>query len=400
MDRKLIKGGNLYAGQRYLSDQPAAVFVVDERIEALGQEALNAAESDDVQVFDCPDQTLMPGLIDCHTHLSLDPDLPDYLLRMQDPIPELTLRAVQTMKRDLLSGVTTARCLGDKDFLDIHCKKAQAEGLLPGPGLLVAGRGIRAPHGHGFVGSAFSGPENVRQAVRENISAGADLIKVYLTGTVRGPRGMPCTFSEDEVRVLVDEAHRAGLPVATHCIGGPGFDLALECGIDVIEHGYFLSQSQIEALDASSTWLVLTPSIFFSDQRLETLHGNLKQIHLQQREQVARVMQQVVKSSVRWVVGTDGMHAGLAAEIEHLVGFGAEADRAIAGITTKAADLMALSTEIGSLAKGKRADLIGVQGDPIQDVSALARVRTVIQGGKVIRRTESDKGALADSGNS
>jgi imidazolonepropionase-like amidohydrolase len=131
--------------------------------------------------------------------------------------------------------------MGDKGFLDIECKKAAAAGTIAGPRLLVATRGIRAPNGHGYVGYPFSGVETIRQAVRENLSAGADLIKIYTTGTVKSPKGLPHYFSLEEVQTLVDEAHRAGVPVATHCIGGPGLTMALKAGVDVIEHGYFAS---------------------------------------------------------------------------------------------------------------------------------------------------------------
>ena len=380
----LIKGRALFDGHKYLADQAAAVLVQGTRIKALGNQAMADAGTD-IQVLDCAEQTLLPGLIDCHNHLSLDPLLPGYLLRMQDALPELTLRAVRTMQCDLLSGVTTSRCLGDREFLDIHCQRAQAAGRLAGPRLVVATRGIRAPHGHGFVGYPFCGPEDIRTAVRENLLAGADLIKIYLTGSLRSTFGLPCTFSEQEVRILVEEAHRAGRSVATHCIGGPGLELALRCGIDVIEHGYFMTPEQIKALADSPAWLVLTPSIFFNDARLETLHGRLKEVHLEQRCEVARVMEQVVASKVRWAIGTDAMHGELVGELEHLVGFGASAAQAIAGVTLRAAEMMGMENEIGSLAPGKMADVIGVNGNPLENVSVLKKVSTVVQAGKVIK---------------
>ena len=162
-----------------------------ERLQREPDFAIVGGAADADEVIECRGQTLLPGLIDCHNHLSLDPALDNYLLRMNDSIPELTIRAVQTMAVDLASGVTTSRCLGDKGFLDIACKKAVAAGKLAGPRLLVATRGVRTLHGHGFVGYPFSGIESIRQAVRENLSAGADLIKIYITGTLRGSKGIP-----------------------------------------------------------------------------------------------------------------------------------------------------------------------------------------------------------------
>jgi len=254
MQATLIRGAKLIDGTGGQAVEPAVLLTARGVIEAVGDEAAaRAAEAS--EVWDFGDQTLLPGLIDCHNHLSLDPTLDNYLHRMNDPLPELTIRAVNSMKVDLMAGVTTSRCLGDKGFLDIACRKASAAGTLLGPRLLVATRGIRAPHGHGFVGYPFGGVEQIRIAVRENLQAGADLIKVYITGTLRGPRKILHFYSREEIQAVVDEAHRIGVPVATHCIGGPGLRLALETGIDVIEHGYFMTDEEIELLGKYDRWL-------------------------------------------------------------------------------------------------------------------------------------------------
>ncbi len=363
---------------------PGAVLIQGGRIVATGLEATQRALEAD-ELLDCAGQTLLPGLIDCHNHLSLDPSLENYLLRMNDSIPELTIRAINTMTVDLNAGVTTSRCMGDKGFLDIACKKAAAAGEIAGPRLLVATRGIRAPHGHGYVGYPFSGVETIRQAVRENLSAGADLVKVYTTGTLKSPKGLPHYFSREEVQTVVDEAHRAGVPVATHCIGGPGLTMALSAGIDVIEHGYFASDAQIEEIGKLGRWLVMTPSIFYTDARIKTLPPNLIQPHLQQREEMGQRMSAAIKSGIKFAVGTDGMHGGLAQEIKYLTDFGASAGTAIRAATIQAAILCGMENEIGSLDAGKAADIIGVDGNPYDDISALFRVSTVIQAGKFIR---------------
>ena len=360
------------------------ILIQGERIIATGLEATQRAFEAD-ELIDCAGQTLLPGLIDCHNHLSLDPSLENYLLRMNDSIPELTIRAINTMAVDLNAGVTTSRCMGDKGFLDIACKKAAAAGIIAGPRLLVATRGIRAPHGHGYVGYPFSGVETIRQAVRENLSAGADLVKIYTTGTVKSPKGLPHYFSREEVQTLVDEAHRAGVPVATHCIGGPGLTMALKAGIDVIEHGYFASDEEIEEIGKLGRWLVMTPSIFYTDARIKTLPPNLIQPHLQQREEVGNRMSAAIKYGIKIAVGTDGMHGGLAQEIKYLTDFGASAAVAVRAATIQAAILCGMENEIGTLEAGKTADIIGVDGDPYEDIGALFRVETVIQAGKIIR---------------
>jgi len=374
-------------------NKPGAILIQGGRIIATGLEAAQHAFGVDDQI-DCGGQTLLPGLIDCHNHLSLDPSLDNYLLRMNDSIPELTIRAINTMAMDLNAGVTTSRCMGDKGFLDIECKKAAAAGTISGPRLLVATRGIRAPNGHGYVGYPFSGVETIRQAVRENLSAGADLIKIYTTGTVKSPKGLPHYFSLEEVQTLVDEAHRAGVPVATHCIGGPGLTMALKAGVDVIEHGYFASDEGIEEIGNQDRWLVMTPSIFYTDARIKTLPPTLIPPHLQQREEVGQRMSAAIKSGIKFAVGTDGMHGGLAQEIKYLTDFGASAAAAIQAATIQAAILCGLENEIGTLEAGKAADVIGVDGNPYEDISALSRVATVIQAGKIKRLKHGSMRAL------
>ncbi len=382
MGKTLMKGGLVIGGTGRPPIDKGAILIDGERIIRLGKEE-EVKERADVHVLDCSDQTLLPGLIDCHNHLSLDPRLENYLYRMADPIPTLTLRAWETMKIDLRSGVTTSRCMGDKGFLDVECKRAVAEGRIEGPRLLIATRGIRAFHGHGFVGYPFGGIDQIQAAVRENLSAGADLIKIYITGTLRGPEGIPSYFSREEIQTAVDEAHRVGIPVATHCIGGIGFEWALEIGIDVIEHGYFLTDREIDLLVKSDKWLVMTPSVFFTDARIQTLPTDLIDGHLRQRDEVAQRMRAAIKAGIRFAVGTDGMHGGLAQEIQYLVEFGATPIQALMAATCHAAKVCGLEESIGTLEPGKFGDIIGVKGNPLEDIGALKRVKTVVSRGEI-----------------
>ena len=382
MGKTLMKGGLVIGGTGRPPIDKGAILIDGERIIRLGKEE-EVKERADVHVLDCSDQTLLPGLIDCHNHLSLDPRLENYLYRMADPIPTLTLRAWETMKIDLRSGVTTSRCMGDKGFLDVESKKAVAEGRIEGPRLLIATRGIRAFHGHGFVGYPFSGIDQIQAAVRENLSAGADLIKIFITGTLRGPKGIPSYFSKEEIQTAVDEAHRVGIPVATHCIGGIGFEWAIETGIDVIEHGYFLTDREIDLFVKSDRWLVMTPSVFFTDARIQTLPTYLMDGHLRQRDEVAQRMRAAIKAGIKFAVGTDGMHGGLAQEIQYLVDFGATPNQALMAATCHAAKVCGLEESIGTLEPGKFGDILGVKGNPLEDIGALKRVKTVISGGEI-----------------
>jgi imidazolonepropionase-like amidohydrolase len=382
MDRFLVRGKMLIDGLGSPPIDGGAVILEGEKILSVGREEEIKTEGV-TRTIDCRDQTLLPGLIDCHNHLSLDPTLDNYLYRMNDSIPELTLRAAATMAVDLQSGVTTSRCLGDRGFLDVECKKAVNSGLVPGPRLLIATRGIRALHGHGFVGYPFGGVEQIRTVVRENLAAGADLIKIYITGTLRSPKGIPSYFSKEEIQAAVDEGHRVGIPVATHCIGGVGLEWALETGIDTIEHGYFLTDKEIDLLAKSEKWLVMTPSIFFTDARIRTLPPHLIEGHLQQRDEVGQRMKAAVKAGVKFAVGTDGMHGGLAQEVQYLVDFGATPNQALMAATCHAAKVCGLEESIGTLEPGKFGDIIGVEGNPLKDIGALKRVKTVISRGRI-----------------
>jgi len=382
MKETLIRGGLVIDGKGSPPIEKGVILVEGERILGVGKEEEFKGKAN-IHVLDCSDQTLLPGLIDCHNHLSLDPRLENYLYRMADPLPALTLRACETMKIDLRSGVTTSRCLGDKEFLDVECKKAVAEGHIEGPRLLVATRGIRALHGHGFVGYPFGGIDQIQTAVRENLAAGADVIKIFITGTLRGPKGIPSFFSGEEIQTAVDEAHRVGIPVATHCIGGIGFECAIETGIDVIEHGYFLTDREIDLLLKSERWLIMTPSTFFTDARIQTLPTHLIEGHLQQRDEVGQRMKAAIKAGVKFAVGTDGMHGGIAQEIQYLVDFGATPIQALMAATCHAAMVCGLEESIGTLEPGKFGDVIGVEGNPLKDIGALKRVKTVISRGEI-----------------
>ncbi len=384
--RVLIKAGLVITGK----DQPPLInghlLIEGEKIIAVGKEQEIKAEADSI-VLNLKDQTVLPGLIDAHNHLSLDTRLDNYLQRMNDPLPALVVRACETIKIDLQAGVTTSRCLGDKGFLDLELKKAIAEGRLEGPRLLVATRGMRALHGHGYVGYPFTGPQEIRTATRENLLAGADIIKIFITGTLRGPRGLPSYLSGEEMRVAVEEAHRAGVPVSAHCIGGPGLRWAIEYGVDVIEHGYFLTEEDIEILVKADRWLVMTPSVFLNDERLKTLPSDLAANFRQQREEVRQRMKALIKNGVKFAVGTDGLHGGLALEMKYLVDLGASAQQAIWAATGAAAEVCGLGESIGTLAPGKEADLVAVLGNPLEDINSLQKVQMVMQKGQIKHRS-------------
>ncbi len=379
--RKLVCGGLLIdeAGSPPLKN--GAVLTEDGLIAAVGTKVELLAAAGDAQIVDCGDSVLIPGLVDCHNHLSLDVTLDNYLFRMNDSEGELTLRAVKTLAADLRSGVTTSRCMGDRHFIDVACRKAIEEGRLAGPRLVVATRGIRASHGHGFVGLPFDGVEAWRCAVRENLKNGADLIKFYATGTVRNGERIACFPSREEVMMLAEEARRAGVRTAVHCIGGPGFTLCLEAGIDSIEHGYYLTDAEIDLLKQTKSWLVLTPGEFLADK--PTLDAPRREAFRRGREEVRERLAAIVASGVKYAVGTDGAHGRLAHELEYIVAAGAKPAEALRAATLHGAMVCGLEQRVGSLAPGKAADIVAVAGNPLEDIRAVAQVRMVMKAGVI-----------------
>jgi imidazolonepropionase-like amidohydrolase len=363
----------------------AAVCVEDGRIVSVGRRSDYGTRFEGSCV-DIGDHTLLPGLIDCHSHLCLDATIPNWPAKFEVGDIELTLRAVRNMDTDLQAGITSLRCLGDRSFVDLHCRQAVEEGRLPGPSMQVATRGIRATHGHGLIGYPFDGVETVRRVVRENIKAGADIIKLFLTGTVPADP-IVCYPSTEEITAAIEEAHRAGLPVTAHCIGGPGFDLALDLGIDCIGHGYFLTGKQIERLSGSKTWLVLTPSPYLSAEWQSTIPEQLAAGFRSGREAASKSMAAIIRSGARYAVGTDGLHGRLGQDVGFLVELGASPADALAAATSRAAVVCGRTQDVGTIETGKRADLIGVDGDPLTDIDAVTRVQTIVARGRLIRHT-------------
>lgn len=328
-------------------------------------------------------ETLLPGFVDSHNHPSLCWYLKNFLLLMEDPREVLFLRALRNFQLNLLSGVTTIRCVAEKGFVDVLYRKAVEQGIVPGPRVQTCTRGFRPERGHGFLGTPVRNVDELQQGMRENVDAGADFLKFFATGTTLVNGVMPCFMTEEEIRAGVSTSHELGKLVTVHAAGGEGLHRCLDAGVDCIEHGYFVDDEALAKLESHGRWLVITSGIFFDDEAVHNMHSKeLQKALISQRPLVLESLTKAVDSSVNIAVGTDGLVGRLANEVRFLTRIGMNTLEAIRAATLQGARLLGLGGEIGSIQQGKYADLISVAGDPLQDLSALESVRMVMKGGQ------------------
>src|SRR5262245_20683906 len=343
----------------------------------------------DAEVVDLGGLHVIPGLIDAHTHLSIIPRKGNQLGQLREPPGKQALRVAGNVGKDLDAGVTTIRVMGEEDWLDVHARQAIAEGDLEGPRLSIATRGLAPSNGHGRGREGFDGIDALRRAARENLGAGADFLKLFATGGVAsGTRLDTSAFGLEEMRVVVEEAERKGTYVAAHAHGGPGLRLAAEAGVRTIEHAAVATRAEIEAMLEHGCWVVATFSILFRPDGIEL--GDAANPAIMEkvrwaRETVAVAARQIFDSGLRVALGTDSMHGSMAFEIQTAVRFGMTPKRALLAATAHAAEALRMEEKVGSLQPGRFADLVALDGDPLQDPTATERVRLVMKGGQVVR---------------
>jgi imidazolonepropionase-like amidohydrolase len=243
----------------------ATVLVEDEKIVKIAQNSINIPK--DTQKIPLDGQTLLPGFIDAHIHICMDGS-PDPVAASLSESPTITtLKASLSARKTLMAGVTTVRDMGAKDGIDFGLRQAINSGLIPGPRMLISGRLICMTGGHGWqIGLEANGPDEVRKAAREQIKAGADIVKLMATGGVLTPAVEPGSeqFTEAELRAGVEEAHKAGKKTATHAMGTRGILNALKAGIDSIEHGVYLDDETVSIMVKRKTPLIPTISALYN----------------------------------------------------------------------------------------------------------------------------------------
>jgi imidazolonepropionase-like amidohydrolase len=369
--------------------EDAAVCVKDGKISSVGP----AAElSTDMEVVDLGDVTLLPGLIDAHVHLVWSASADPQAVVDSESRALTTLRAAANVLRQLETGVTTVRDVGSTDGLAIDIGRAVEGEIIPGSRVVAAGRAIAMTGGHGwFLGREADGPEAVRRAAREEIKAGASCIKLMASGGVYGHAEEPGSpqLNVEEMRAGVEEAHKAGKKVAAHAYSVEAINNALDAGVDSIEHGSFLDKETAERMRELGCYLVPTMSVYAAMSEKGPELGAPDYIQRKTAEVLDRsrdACRLALEVGVSVVAGTDcgapgHPHGTLAEELELIVESGATPMQAIRCGTSRAAELLGLADETGSLEPGKRADLVVADGDPLDDIRALSRVQLVIHGG-------------------
>jgi len=393
------------AGARPLHDQE--VLIRGDRIAAVYARGAQPAP-DGAQVLDLGDATLLPGLIDCHTHIFLQGEVPEaggYDVQLLNyPASYRVARAIVAARRALEQGFTTIRDVETEGagYGDVGIQRAINEGIIPGPRMFVATRAISSTGGYQLEGYApeitvpkgaqlIDGPVEARKAAREQLDNGADWIKVYMTHRSwvdeQGALVSQPTLTVEELRAIVDEAHGWRRKVACHAYNGIGLQRALDGGCDSIEHGLELSDAQIQQMIRQGTWYVPTLAVYYYDpDPPETPTGKRDR----QRVAVHGVsFRKALHAGVKIAFGTDVggfvWSDPIAQEFARMVEFGMTPMQAIQAATTRAAELLGKRNELGVVAPGAYADLMAVHGDPLQDVAALKDVRFVMKDGVVFR---------------
>jgi imidazolonepropionase-like amidohydrolase len=355
-------------------------------------------------VLALPGTSLLPGLIDAHTHVLLRSSYDELELARQMSEENLGHRAasaVQAMSISVRHGFTTIRDLGTEGagYFDVGLRDAAREGLVPGPRMLVAGPAIRSTGRYPLAGErhamtfpvgidSCTGADACRETVRTQIAYGIDCLKIYVNERFEAPSGQgdypdgPLVWTDEEVHALVDEAHRQGVRVAAHSLTLSGARMAVAAGVDSIDHGFGISPDLAAEMAASGTALV--PTLLVT--REHAAHGSAISAPL--RAAHDRSFANCLAAGVRIVFGTDvggfeWTRVHQAEEFTLMTALGMPAADALQAATVRAAELLGLAGTAGVLEPGATADIVAVAGDPLRDIECLQRAELVIQGGKV-----------------
>ncbi len=366
--------------------------------------------------IDLSHATVLPGLIDCHTHLGARADRYDEIYRFKDTPFSSAFAAVVNARKTLEAGFTSVRDVGSLPFLAVDLRNSINEGLVPGPRIVASGPGISITGGHGDLNnyspqtrvSMFpeernfaiaDGVDQVRHVVRAQVKYGVDVIKILATGGVLSKGDSPGApqFMPEELKAAAEEAHMAGRKIAAHAHGTQGIKNAILAGIDSIEHASLIDDEGIRLAKERGVYLVM--DIYNDDYILgKAAEFGLPKENLEKERMVGQLQRQnfekAVKAGVKMAFGTDAgvyPHSDNAKQFYYMVKYGMTPAQAIRAATSSAADLIGRAQDVGTVEAGKYADLIAVSADPLKDVRVLENVGFVMKGGVVYKDTITQK---------
>jgi imidazolonepropionase-like amidohydrolase len=402
----VVRAGALIDGVSDAAKQNQLIFVRGQHIEKVTD--ASAAIPPDAKVIDLSHATVLPGLIDSHTHIFLwgeDPAKGGYDANLLNAgIALRAARATYAARRALEQGFTTIRDVETEGagYGDIEIKQAIEEGTIPGPRIFGSTRGISSTGGYNLEGYApeitvpkgvqiIDGAVEARKAAREQLDHGADWLKVYMTHrSWLDPKGnlvSQPTLTVEELRAIVDEAHGWGKKVACHAYNGVGLQRGLDGGCDSIEHGLEISDAQIEQMSRQGTWYCPTLTVYYLDWASEdTAAGKRDRARAMVHE---KSFQKAMKANLKIVYGTDmggiPWQEPMAQEFHRMVALGMAPMDAIRAATSRAAEMLDSKGSLGVIVPGAYADVIAVSGDPVKDVTELERVKFVMKDGQTFK---------------